>query len=341
MRFSRSRIDVRTLSRIMLVIAVIATVTSVSAQSRRDWDDLYRDAIELVAQRQWKKAEDVLLQAIKAGPPSGRGQIKRVFGNDDYFPEYYLGVIYLNTNRPAEALTQFQAARKRGVNLRDREFQRLAEYEARAKELADAEASKRAAADRVQQFKRLVGDAQRLLGEGRYEDAETAAKQARALNFDNGLADGILQNIQKARSSSRLQDALKRNPALPELRRLLTEYESSGLPLDDLRERIATAERIERRNTAERAAMLAFYGGNYAQAITALNEAEKTFALTNRGQFYRAVTLAAQAVRGKEINQGLLQRARQAWQAANRNPGEFKTDLRYISPEILRQLQGK
>lgn len=326
---------------IVFVVALTTTVASMAAQGRRDWDDLYRDAVSLVAKSEWKKAEDVLLQAIKAGPPSGRGQIKRVFGNDDYFPEFYLGVIYLYTNRPAEAQTQFQTARKRGINPRDREFQRLVEYETRAKELADADAAKRDVANRGQQFKRFIGDAQRLLGESRYDEAENAARQARAFNVDNAVADALLQNIQKARSSSRLQDALKRNPSLPELRRLLSEYDGSGVPLDDLRTRIEAAETSERRNTAERAAMVAFYSGNYSQAINALSEAEKTSALTTRGQFYRAVTLATQATRGKDVNQGLLQRARQAWQTANRNPDGFKADLRYISPEILRQLQGK
>ena len=329
------------IARPLIVLLLFATLAPLSAQGRREWVDLYRDAIQLVNKQQWKEAESTLMQAIKSGPPSGRGVINRVFGSDDYFPEFYLGIIYLYTNRASDAQTQFQIARKRGLNLREREFQRLPEYESRAKELADADAKTAAAADRNQQFKRLLGEAQRSLGDGRYEEAESAARQARGFNIDNAAVDAVLQNIQKARSGSRLQEALRRNPSLPELRRLLTEYEGSGVAVDELRKRIDVAETAERRNVAERAAMVAFYNGNYTQAVNALNEAEKTLALSTRGQFYRAVTLATQATRGKVANEGLLQRARQAWGAANREPDVFKEDLRYISPEILRQLQGK
>jgi hypothetical protein len=325
-----------------LIALLILMSVPFSAQERRDWDDLYRDGIALVSKKEWKQAEDVLLRAMKAGPPSGRNAIRRgVFGRDDYFPEFYLGIVYLFTNRPLEAQTQFQIARKRGVNLKEREFAALPEYEVRAKELVDVETTTRAAADRGQQFKRLLGEAQKLLAAARYEEAETAARQARDLNVDDSAAEAMLQNVLKARSTSRLQDALKRNPSLPELRRLLAEYDNTGAPLDELRSRIEAAEATDRRNVAERAAMVAFYSGNYSQAINALGEAEKALALTTRGQFYRAVTLATQATRGKTVNQGLLQRARNAWQTASREPDAFRADLKYISPDIIRQLEGK
>jgi hypothetical protein len=330
---------VRTLLVILLVLAIAAP--PLAAQRSRNWQDLYRDAIALVSKQQWKAAEDTLLQAVKAGPPSGRGQIKRALRSDeDYFPEFYLGVIYLNTNRPVDAQIQFQVARKRGIDLGEREFQRLPEYEARAKELADAEAKTRAAADRGAQFKTLLGQAQRAFTESRYDDAESAVRQALALNLDNTTANALLQNIARARASTRLQDALKRNPGLAELRRLLTEYADSGVNLDEVRRRIDAAEAVARRDTAERAAMIAYYNGQYTQSINALNEAEKALALSARGQFYRAVALATQATRGKVVNQGLLNRARQAWQQANQTPDAFKADLRYISPQILQLLRG-
>lgn len=330
--------------RTLCCFCFVLTLLDVSAlaQDERDWADNYRDAIGLVSKRQWKEAEELLLRAIKAGPASGRNVIRRgVFGRDDYFPEFYLGIIYLYTNRATEAQAQFQAARKHGINIKEREFASLGDYEARARELSEVENKSRAAAARGEQFKRLMGEARKLLAASRHDEAESAARQARDLKVDDAAADALLQNIQRSRSASRLQEALKRNPSLPELRRLLAEYEATGAPLDELRNRIETAEIAERRNISERAAMVAFYTGNYAQAVNALNEAEKTLALTPRGQFYRAVTLATQATRGKAVNQGLLQRARQAWQAASQEPGVFQADLKYISPEIIRQLQGK
>ena len=336
--------SVRTSAHLLLVLALLAPAATAptSAQERRDWDDLYRDGIALVNKKEWKAAEDALQQAMKSGPPSGRDVIRRgVFGRDDYFPEFYLGIVYLYTNRAADALTQFQVARKRGVNVKDRAFERLPEYEASAKELADAEAKKSAAATRNDQFKRLLADAQKFLAASRFDEAESAARQARDFNIDNAAADSVLQNVQKLRSTARLQEALKRDLSAAELRRLLTEYEAAGASVEEIRKRLEAAEATERRATAERAAMVAYFTGNYQQATNALNEAEKAEPLTPRGQFYRAVTLATQAVRGKAVNQALLQRARQAWQAASREPGAFQADLRYISPDIIRQLQGK
>jgi hypothetical protein len=323
------------------IVSLLLLSLPLSAQDRRDWDDLYRDGVGFVSKKDWKQAEDALLRAIKSGPPSGRDVIRRTFGRDDYFPEFYLGIVYLYTNRPFEAQTQFQIARKRGINLKEREFSTLPDYESRARELAEVETSNRAAAARGEQFKRLIGDAQKWLAAARYDDAEAAARQARDMNIDESAATALLQNIAKARSTARLQEALKKSPSLAELRRLLAEYDGSGAPVDELRSRIEAAETAERRNVAERAAMVAFYSGNYSQAINALGEAEKVLSLTTRGQFYRAVTLATQATRGKTINAGLLQRARQAWQTANREPDAFRADLRYISPEIIRQLEGK
>src|SRR5687767_4098414 len=102
---------------------LLFALTPLTAQSNRDWQDLYREAIAHVAKRDWKPAEDKLLAAKKAGPPSGRGQIKRTFGRDsDYFPEFYLGVVYLNTGRFADAQVQFQIARTRKIDIGEREF---------------------------------------------------------------------------------------------------------------------------------------------------------------------------------------------------------------------------
>jgi hypothetical protein len=330
-----------------VLMAITIALVDVSAQRQRDWDDLYRDAKELISraavsnnEQEWKTAEALLDQAIKTGPPSGRGVIKRVFGSDDYFPEFYLGLIYLYTGRPAAAQAQFQRARKNNINLREREFQRLPEYEASAKTAAEAAAASAGAEKRRADFKRLLGDAVRLAGQSRFDEAESAARQARQLDIDNAEVDKVLQNIGRARGGSRLQEALKRNPGLPELRKLLEEYRDSGFSLDEVRRRIDALEAVERRNGAERAAMVAFYSGQYTQSLNALNEAEKALSLSPRGQFYRAVVLATQASRGKEINQGLLQRARQAWQQASQTPDAFKADLRYISPQILQLLRG-
>jgi tetratricopeptide (TPR) repeat protein len=321
---------------------LLFALTPLTAQSNRDWQDLYREAIAHVAKRDWKPAEDKLLAAKKAGPPSGRGQIKRTFGRDsDYFPEFYLGVVYLNTGRFADAQVQFQIARTRKIDIGEREFQQLPDFEARANEFAEAEAKKRAVIEPKQRYRGFMDQAQKFLAEGRYDDAETAARQARGLNVENGPADDLLRNITRSRANARVQALLKGSPSLQELRRMLSEYEGTGASLDEVRRRIDAMETVERRATAERAGMIAYFNGSYTQAISALAEAEKAGALTPRGHFYRALTLASLATRGKVTNDNQLREARKAWAIAMQRADEFKVDLRYVSPQLLDALRGQ
>ena len=333
------------LTRLVIVGVLLAFVplgeSPVAAQAKREYQDLYREAIEHVGKLEWKLAEDKLVAAQKSGPPSGQNVIRRgVFGRQDYFPEYYLGIVFLNTDRPIEAETQFQVARKRGLDPREKEFAQLPALEAKATNLADIERKRRAGPNPQQVFKTLIDQARRFLGESRYEDAENVARQARGLNVDNAAADELLRNIIRGRANARVQTVLKGSPSVAELRRLLSELGDSGVNLDEVRKRIEAAEAVSRRDTAERAAMLAYYNGEYTQSISALAEAEKAAGLTTRGQFYRAVSMAAQATRGKVVNQGLLREARKWWTTANERPNEFKADLRYISPQLLQLLRG-
>jgi hypothetical protein len=85
--------------------------------------------------------------------------------------------------------------------------------------------------------------------------------------------------------------------------------------------------------------MRAFFGGSYQQALAALAEAEKLNALTARGYFYRACSLAAQAAAtAKPAEDRRVADAKRSYAAASRARGEFQQDLRYISPKIRRLL---
>ena len=97
------------------MLLVIASLP-LSAQQRGGLAGSVPPAITHVQQREWKPAEEKLLTAIGAGPPSGRGVVRRLRDREDYFPEFYLGIVYLNTNRVGAALAQFQLARKNDVN---------------------------------------------------------------------------------------------------------------------------------------------------------------------------------------------------------------------------------
>ena len=333
-------------SRLAVACFLMASATLAAQNTGKAvWDDLYREAIRHVRNQEWRLAEQKLVESQKTGPPSGRGVIRRgLLGRDDYFPEFYLGVVYLNTNRPTQALIQFQVARQRGLNPKEGEYRQIDEFEKRATALVEAD--RRAnppPPDPKEQFKTLFGQAQRSFSEGRLDDAENAAKQARALNVDNAAVDAFLAKLGSSRNASRLQQALRGNPGLAELRKLVSEYESTGVSLDELRRRIAAAEAAEAaagRARAERTGMIEFYSGNYQKALGAIADAEKVAPLSARGNFYRACILASLATRGKTTNQAQLREARKFYTLAAQTPDAFKGDLKYVSPRLLQLLQG-
>jgi hypothetical protein len=185
---------------------------------------------------------------------------------DDYFPEFYLGVVYLNTGRVGAALVQFQLARKNDVNTRAGDFRQLGDLEARSRSILEADA-KKPVIEKVTpaaQFKTFMDRAQRALSEGRYDEAEGAARQARDLNVDNAAADSLVQNIERAKNTTALQQELAKSPSLAELRRLRSEYEGKGVSLDEVIRLIAAAEALEARARSERTGMIEFYSGNVA-----------------------------------------------------------------------------
>jgi hypothetical protein len=328
-----------TRARSSLIVLLLVASLPLAAQQKVDWQDLYRQAITHVQRREWKPAEDKLLAAIKASPKSGRGVIRRFMDRDDYFPEFYLGVVYLNTNRVGAALVQFQLARKNDVNTRTGDFRQLNELETRARSILEAEARKvdKEKPNPPAQFKTFMDRAQRAFGEARYDDAESAARQARDLNVDNAAADALIQNIERVRHAAQLQQELAKSPSLAELRRLRTEYEGKGVSVDEVIRLIAAGEARAR---GERTGMIEFYAGNYQKAVAAIAEAEKAAPLTPRGHFYRACSLASLATRGKTVSQNQLRDARRAYAVAAEQADQFKNDLRFVSPRLIQLLKG-
>ena len=65
----------------------------------------------------------------------------------------------------------------------------------------------------------------------------------------------------------------------------------------------------------------------------------KSGPLSARSNFYRAVTLASLATRGKAVNQNQLAQARKFYAAAAAEAASFAKDLRFISPRVLELLK--
>ena len=115
------------------VVLLVALSPNVGVAQSPTWFELYDEAIKHVQQGEYEQAEAKLLRAQKEGPASGRSVLRYGSLRPAYFPEYYLGIVYVSTGRSQEALDQFQRARKANINTRDAEFRAITTFEGQAK----------------------------------------------------------------------------------------------------------------------------------------------------------------------------------------------------------------
>jgi hypothetical protein len=132
----------------VLALLVIAFVPSAASAQ---WYRTYTDARERVQRGEWSEAERLLGQAARqaadAGVRQGRNVQTSAMRFIQFFPDYYLGVVYQATDRLDEARAAFERAKADGATSREREFRDIDERSNKVT-LALAEASRRAAATR-------------------------------------------------------------------------------------------------------------------------------------------------------------------------------------------------
>ena len=157
---------------------------------RMRWYDAYDLGTKAVQAKEWKNAETYLQQAKTAGPPQGR----RVFYYGDtyrpFYPDYYLAIVYLNTNRQALAETAFADVQRRNlIDPKERQFNELQQLVRQAT------------------YERSMGEASEFITKGDLTEAGKRAAEAKSTNFDNVKADRLQQEITLAMK--------KAEPALP------------------------------------------------------------------------------------------------------------------------------
>jgi tetratricopeptide (TPR) repeat protein len=106
--------DMKLLNRLSLIVAMLLTIGASPLSAQRTWEEFYEQAIDEIGKGQLQSAERKLLEAKKLNTQPGR---RRAYGMKflEYYPDYYLGVIYLKTGRQKEATERFAAAAKQGV----------------------------------------------------------------------------------------------------------------------------------------------------------------------------------------------------------------------------------
>jgi hypothetical protein len=157
-------------------------------------------------------------------------------------------------------------------------------------------------------------------------EADLVAGRARTA-LDGRNAPAASQEI------ARLAAINPQHPALAGLRGDLSALETS---LRNAAATTAAAEAQRRRSTAEREAILLYFRGDYSGARSRLQAFSET--PSPRMHLYLACSQAALALLNKDAN--LAAEARRTYSRAQSGGGQFTTDLRYISPAIVKVLNA-
>jgi tetratricopeptide (TPR) repeat protein len=304
------------------------------------WYTQYQEAIGHIRNREWAQAETKMLAAKEGGPQAGRNVLLDGAYRANFFPDYYLGVVYQNTSRFPEAVAAFQLARQQGAEGTLTDFGPVATL------LADAEAevAKLDTAATKKQFDGLLAAANQQFAQGNYAAGMSTVAQARALAPGYAAsADALVQQIEAAlvkgiegdlagydRQAAALKYAglMTVNPKSADAARLDKLINAAGADPPDRREML-------------RAVMRMYFQGNYAGASAALrtsDTASRDPAVAARFAFYHACSLAAQALSTTPTNAPLMSEARRHYKSALNDAGAFSQDRRYISPKILQEL---
>ncbi len=107
--------SIRIFSQCLSVSVVVFIMFSVSAEAAELWYEQYDSGLKAVAASDWSAAETRLKAAMQLQPKQGK-QV-RAYGTRfiRYIPAYYLGVVYFNQGRSADALNQFQNISNSGL----------------------------------------------------------------------------------------------------------------------------------------------------------------------------------------------------------------------------------
>jgi hypothetical protein len=335
---------------LMVSMAVPAT-----ARQAQRWYDAYEQGVQAVKRGDWTAAERLLAQAKSTGPKPAR----RAFTYGDnyiaFFPDYWLGVVYLRSNRSAQAESSFALVRSQEViAAKDPEY---AAFERQSREAT---------------FNRAFAQAQQFAAAGNFDAVKKPLAEALATNIDNAK----VQMFSKETETQRLakaspppittpdsgvkapvrsdQTAVQTSP--PMTANQAPPYQPPGSatstarpPSPGVTPRKPDNSTVTNKGViippqvtppALRNGVLAFFSGDYGSAVQLLQTAAERPGVSPRAQMLLACAKVGLVLSGGGDAAMLVQTHAEFQSAAL---GRYLTpaDRRYISPRILQQLERR
>ncbi len=349
----------------MAALCLSASAVGVAAQATR-WYDEYDRALKAIAAKppDWATAETALLAARTRGPAQGPrvmfpGEIYKPF-----IPDYYLGVVYLNSGRASQAETTF--LRVRTANIIDQKDSLYRTFVSQS---------------RTATYTRAASDARRLIAAKDFAGAEKAIAEAsdsrandpgakdlreeldaamRPPALPTGTGTPINASINSPNQNVGLGDAPARtSPAPPaggggppagnagtsgSTAGNTTRRPSGNLPANTSGARVsgnaASSTGMTDPEQLLAVGLRAFLAGNYQAAADSLGVASNDLYAPPRVLLYLACANAALVLTGR-ADVALIETAKAQYTAADPRTNLRDEDRRVISPRLLDYLTGK
>ena len=344
---------------IVTSMAALCLCAGAAAQSTR-WYDEYDRALKAIAAKpaDWATAEAALLAARTRGPAQGPrvgfpGEIYKPF-----IPDYYLGVVYLNTGRASQAESTFMQVR--AANIIDQKDSLYRTFVSQS---------------RMATYTRAASDARRLIAAKDFTGAEKAiaeASDSRANDagakdlreeldvamkppvLPSGIGTPMNAPVNTANQPVGLGDAPARTPPAPPAGGAApppanTAGNTTARPTSNTTANTKGA-RISGNATSSTGmadpdrllaiGLRAFLAGNYQAAADSLRAAADDPYGPTRAKLYLACANAALVLTGG-ADVALMETAKAQYNAADPRANLRAEDRRVISPRLLDYLTGK
>lgn len=333
-----------------LLVCAQAYAQSPGRADTRTWYQAYQDGRRQVQRGEWQAAIASLQQAKRTGPRPGR----RIpfYGDvfDDFLPDYYLGLTYMNTQQYKDASAAFEAVRQAGlITAKDREYGDFTKQSARATSEVDkqplAQVSPPTSAPTQTPAQTASQTAARTI-----EPAQASNQPGIELPRPSSPFNPTQSPIQGPAPQTSNTSSIGGAPNAPTGTSGVEPPPTKAPPR--ARSQVTVDKGIIRnvRDTTPPAviralrlesALRAFFVGDYRQAFTELS-APGAGDSDPRASFYLACSSAALVLTGGvsgDEAQRTLDSARGRF--AQLNAAEFAADERYVSPRVLQTLRAE